>query len=186
MSEPPTNDPEQARPDPDDTPSGFAAEMYTDLHRIAGNFLRGERVDHTLQPTALIHEAYIKVANRDDWKSATHFRAVASNAMRQILVDHARRRGRLKRKGGRVMLTNNLAVQADRDLDVIALDEALTKLAEMDERKARVVELRFFGGLTSKESAEVLGISHKTVEADWYFARAWLHERLDAWRSQDT
>lgn len=161
-------------------PAGLAAEVYSDLHRIADYYLRSERADHTLQPTALIHEAYIKIARREDWKSATHFRAVASNAMRQILVDHARRRGRLKRKGGRVLLTNNLAVQPDRDLDVIALDEALTILGQLDQRKMQVVELRFFGGLTSKESAEVLGVSHKTIEADWYFARAWLHARLDA------
>ncbi|MCA9304521.1 MAG: sigma-70 family RNA polymerase sigma factor [Phycisphaerales bacterium] len=166
-------------------PAGFAEEVYDDLHRIAGQYLRGERADHTLQPTALIHEAYLKIARKENWKSATHFRAVASNAMRQILVDHARRRGRLKRKGGRVMLTNNLAVQRDRDLEVIALDEALQALAEFDQRKVRVVELRFFGGLTSRESAQVLGISQKTVEADWYFARAWLHARLDTERPRD-
>ncbi|MBN4082627.1 sigma-70 family RNA polymerase sigma factor [Phycisphaeraceae bacterium AH-315-B13] len=158
----------------------FAEEMYDDLHRIAGEYLRHERKDHTLQPTALIHEAYLKVAHRDEWKSATHFRAVASAAMRQILVDHARRRGRLKRGGGRVMMTTNMAIEDGRDIDVLALDEALLSLARLNERKAKVVELRFFGGLTAKESAQMLGISQKTAEADWYFARAWLHERLGA------
>lgn len=158
---------------------GFAAEMYDDLHRIAADYLRRERVDHTLQPTALIHEAYLKVANRDQWKSATHFRAVASSAMRQVLVDHARARGRLKRGGDRLMLTTNAAVEQDFDIDVLALDEALQTLAGLDERKAKVVELRFFGGLTARESAEVLGIARKTAEADWYFARAWLHDHLD-------
>ena len=164
---------------PDKVPQ-LAREVYDDLHRIAGDYLRHERVGHTLQPTALVHEAYIKVANRDEWKSATHFRAVASNAMRQVLVDHARRRGRLKRGGKRVMLTTNIAIGFDRDVEVLALDEALQSLSQLDERKARVVELRFFGGLTARETAEALGIAQKTAEADWYFARAWLHERLEA------
>ncbi len=158
----------------------LAGQVYDDLHRIAGEYLRRERVDHTLQPTALVHEAYLKVANRDEWKSATHFRAVASNAMRQVLVDHARRRGRQKRAGDRVGLTTNVAFELARDVDVLALDEALSDLAQFDNRKARVVELRFFGGMTARESAEELGIAQKTVEADWYFARAWLHERLEA------
>ncbi len=157
----------------------LAAEVYQDLHRIAGEYLRRERPDHTLQPSALIPEAYLKLARRDDWKSATHYRAVASSAMRQVLVDHARRRGRLKRDAGRVMMKTDIAAENDRDLDVLAVDEALKALAESDERKARVVELRFFGGLTARESADVLGIAQKTAEADGYFARAWLHDRLD-------
>jgi RNA polymerase sigma-70 factor (ECF subfamily) len=161
--------------------SGFADEMYGDLHRIAGEYLRHERQDHTLQPTALIHEAYLKVAHRDEWKSATHFRAIASTAMRQILVDHARKRASLKRGGNRrVMMTTNMAIEDGRDFDVLALDDALLALARLNERKAKVVELRFFGGLAAKESAQMLGISQKTAEADWYFARAWLHERLAA------
>lgn len=163
----------------DDVPE-LAQEVYDDLHRIAGEYLRRERVDHTLQPTALVHEAYLKVADRDEWKSATHFRAVASNAMRQVLVDHARARGRLKRGGNRVMLTTNIAFEPDRDVDVLALDEALSALADLDKRKARVVELRFFGGLTAREVAEVVGVAQKTAEADWYFARAWLHDRLES------
>ena len=163
----------------DDVPE-LAREVYDDLHRIAGEYLRRERADHTLQPTALVHEAYLKVARRDEWKSATHFRAVASTAMRQVLVDHARARGRLKRGGNRVMLTTNIAFELDRDVDVLALDEALSALAELDKRKARVVELRFFGGLTARETGDVLGIAQKTAEADWYFARAWLHERLES------
>lgn len=158
----------------------YVGQMYEELHRIAGAFLGRERVDHTLQPTALVHEAYLKVADRGQWKSATHFRAVASSAMRQILVDHARGRGRLKRAGGRVVLTTDIAVEFERGIDVLALNEALEALAEFDARKARVVELRFFGGLSARESAEILGIARKTAEADWYFARAWLHERLEA------
>jgi RNA polymerase sigma factor (TIGR02999 family) len=157
----------------------FAHEVYNDLHRIAGDYLRRERRNHTLQPTALVHEAYLKLANRHEWKSVTHFRAVASNAMRQVLVDHARRRARQKRGGDRVPLTTNIAFESIGDIEVLALNEALDALAQLDERKARVVELRFFGGLTAREAAEVLGIAPKTAEADWYFARAWLHERLD-------
>ena len=158
----------------------LAQQVYDDLHRIAGEYLRRERAGHTLQPTALVHEAYIKVADREEWKSATHYRAVASNAMRQVLVDYARRRARQKRGGNRVMLTTNMAIGFDRDVEVLALDEALQSLSQLDERKARVVELRFFGGLTARETAEALGIAQKTAEADWYFARAWLHERLEA------
>ncbi len=166
----------------DDVPR-LAQEVYDDLHRIAGQYLRRERADHTLQPTALVHEAYLKLANRDKWKSATHFRAVASNAMRQVLVDHARARGRLKRGGNRLTLTTNIAFEFDRDVEVLALDEALDALSKLDKRKARVVELRFFGGLTAREAAEVIGIAQKTAEADWYFARAWLHERLETGNS---
>jgi RNA polymerase sigma-70 factor (ECF subfamily) len=161
--------------------SDLVTEVYDDLRRIAADYLRRERIDHTLQPTALVHEAYLKVVDRGRWKSAAHFRAVASRAMRQILVDHARARAREKRGGRRerVVLTTSVGLAMDRDLDVLALDEALTALARHDERKARVVELRFFGGLSARESAEVLGITQKTAESDWYFARAWLHERLD-------
>ncbi len=156
------------------------ADVYGDLRQIAAEYLRRERPDHTLQPTALVHEAYLKLADSGQWKSAAHFRAVASRAMRQILVDHARMRGRLKRGGQheRVMLTTGVALGMDRDLDVLALDEALSALAGYDERKAQVVELRFFGGLSARESAKTLGIAQKTAESDWYFARAWLHERL--------
>lgn len=170
---------DEQRSSREDVPD-LARQVYDDLHKIAGDYLRRERVDHTLQPTALVHEAYIKLANRDKWKSATHFRAVASSAMRQVLVDHARRRGRLKRGGNKVHLTTGAAMDFDADIDVLALNEALETLTELDERKARVVELRFFGGLTARECGEILGIAQKTAEADWYFARAWLHERLDA------
>lgn len=160
--------------------AALARQVYDDLHRIAGEYLRRERANHTLQPTALVHEAYVKLARRADWNSATHFRAVASSAMRQVLVDHARRRARQKRDGERVMLTTGAGLDAagDREIDILALDEALCALAQLDERKARVVELRFFGGLTARESAAALGIAQKTAEADWYFARAWLHARL--------
>lgn len=154
--------------------------VYEALRSLAAAYLRQERRDHTLQPTALVHEAYIKLAGKDDWKSQTHFQAVAANAMRQILVDHARAKKTQKRGGDwiRVTLSAEAAAQGTPDIDILALDDALTSLAEIDKRKARVVELRFFGGLTCAEAAEEVGVSPKTAEADWYFARAWLRERL--------
>lgn len=151
---------------------------YAALRGIAASYLHHEG-NHTLQPTALVNEAYIKLAG-GDWRGDTHFRAVASNAMRQILVDHARARKAQKRGGGwlRVTLSADAAATPALDIDILALDEALTALAKLDERKARIVELRFFGGLTYEESAILLGVSPRTVEADWYFARAWLRDRL--------
>ncbi len=156
---------------------------YESLRDLAAAYLHRNRVDHTLQPTALVHEAYIKLAESgsdSDWKGKTHFQAVAAAAMRQILVDHARRRATDKRGGNwtRLTLTGNLASTSGADVDVLALDEAMLELAKRHERKARVVELRFFGGLTCVEAAEQLGVSPKTAEADWYFARAWLHDRI--------
>jgi len=168
----------ESRPSDQDVQS-----VYDALHRLAGRYLGKERIGHTLQPTALVHEAFVKLAGRGDagdWNSRTHFQAVASSAMRQILVDYARARGTQKRGGDRVRvtLTPEVAMQQGPDVDLIALDEALRELAAMDERKSRVVELRFFGGLTCEEAARSLGISPKTAEADWYMARAWLHKKL--------
>ncbi|MBK7403101.1 MAG: sigma-70 family RNA polymerase sigma factor [Phycisphaerales bacterium] len=164
---------------PGDAPD-FVQCAYEALRGLAAAFLRHERADHTLQPTALVHEAYLKLDHAGDWKSETHFQAVAANAMRQILVDHARARATQKRGGDwvRVTLSAGVASEAGPDIDLLALDEALRELAKLDPRKARVVELRFFGGLTCAESAEEIGISPKTAEADWYFARAWLREKL--------
>jgi RNA polymerase sigma factor (TIGR02999 family) len=154
---------------------------YEALRGLAAAYLHQERRDHTLQPTALVHEAYLKLANgASGWKSQTHFQAVAANAMRQILVDHARARKTQKRGGDwlRVTLSSDAAADSGVGIDMLALDEALGQLAQLDERKARVVELRFFGGLTCAEAAEEVGVSPKTAEADWYFARAWLRDRL--------
>ncbi len=164
-------------------PPDHAGTAYTALRGLAAAYLHKERADHTLQPTALVHEAYVKLAGMSAgpvWNGKTHFQAVAANAMRQILVDHARRRATQKRGGDwlRITLTPDVAATPGRDVEMIALDEAMRELAELDERKARVVELRFFGGLTCAEAAEQLGISPKTVEADWYFSRAWLRARL--------
>lgn len=156
--------------------------VYKELRALAGKYFRGQRGDHTLQPTALVHEAYIKMIDQTgaQWKNRAHFFAVAATAMRQILVDHAIARGALKRGGGRakIALNEDIAGARQPEFDPLALDEALKKLASVDERKARVVELRFFSGLTVDEAAEVLGVSKSTVEGDWRMARAWLSKEL--------
>ncbi|RKY18605.1 MAG: RNA polymerase subunit sigma-70 [Planctomycetota bacterium] len=166
---------------------GSAAErlmplVYTELQRIAGHYLRRENKGHTLQPTALVHEAFLKIVDqtRVDWKGRAHFLAVCAQAMRRILVDHARTRNRKKRGGGRarVTLDEHLTFSLDREDDVLAVDEALDKLTELNERHARVVELRFFAGLDVAEVAEVLGVSKRTVEADWTLVKAWLRREF--------
>jgi RNA polymerase sigma factor (TIGR02999 family) len=135
-----------------------------------------------LQPTALVHEAYVKLVGHTppEWNNRTHFLAVAARAMRQILADHARRKRADKRGGGNVRVTLDASITppAERDKDLIALDDALTRLLEVDVRKHRVVELRFFGGLTMDEIADVVGISKTTIESDWRTARAWLKAKL--------
>lgn len=147
-----------------------------------GSHLRHERPDHTLQPTALVHEAYIKLVGLQNaaWQSRVHFFAVASNVMRQILVDYARRQHRAKR-GGRqekVSLDEVLLVTPDRPDKILALHECLTRLEELDGRQARIVELRYFGGLTVEEAAEVLGVSLTTIRREWTTAKAWLYGEL--------
>jgi RNA polymerase sigma-70 factor (ECF subfamily) len=146
--------------------------------------MRSERVEHTLQPTALVNEVYLKLVKTPVASEIprTEFLAIASHAMRQVLVDHARGRHALKRGGGwdRISINTNLGGADDSsDVDLIALDEALRKLASQDERTGRVVELRYFGGLTIAQTAETLGVSHGTVESDWAFGRAWLKQRLE-------
>jgi RNA polymerase sigma-70 factor, ECF subfamily len=156
--------------------------VHGELRRIASAYLRRERPDHTLQPTALVNEAYLRLAERGEveWESKTHFLAIAANVMRQILVDHARARHADKRHGdrARVELDEALVVAFERDLDLVWLDEALDRLGDLDARLARVVELRFFGGLTTKETAEVLEVSTATVEREWATARGWLRREL--------
>lgn len=157
--------------------------VYDELHRQASRYLRRERSDHTLQTTALIHEAYLKLIDQREveWKNRAHFFAVAAQAMRRILVDYARTRKREKRGGDDVKLQLDEAINVstgERRIDLVALDEALTRLAEFDERQARVVELRYFSGMTEEETAEVLGTSPATVRRDWNMAKAWLHSQL--------
>jgi RNA polymerase sigma factor (TIGR02999 family) len=156
--------------------------VYGELRRLAQSYMRREQAGHTLQTTALIHEAYLRLidAGQVRLESRTHFFAVASRLMRQILVDFARSRGYQKRGGDaqQVSLDEALVIGQPRDEDLVALDEALTALAEVDERKARVVELRFFGGLTEAEMAETLKVSPETVRRDWRLAKSWLLLKL--------
>jgi RNA polymerase sigma factor (TIGR02999 family) len=156
--------------------------VYHELHRLARNYMNRERAGHSLQATALVHEAYIRLVDykRMQWQDRAHFFAVSAQMMRRILVDAARARATGKRGGGAVHLDLNESIDAipDRGRQLVALDEALDSLAQLDPRKARVVEMRFFGGLTAEETAEVLKISAPTVLRDWKLARAWLMREL--------
>ena len=156
--------------------------VYNELHRIATRYLQKERSDHTLQSTALVHEAYVRLAEQDlpQWQNRAHFFAVAAQLMRQILVDYARSHRASKRGGDicKVGLDDAGDKAEALDVDIIALDDALKRLAEMDSHQSRVVELKFFGGLSIEDTAEVLGISASTVKRDWISARAWLHREL--------
>lgn len=157
--------------------------IYGELHKQAANYLRRERLDHTLQPTALINEAYLKLIDQREvnWANRAHFFGIAAQAMRRILVDHARTKHREKRGGDdeKVSLDEALTIAVgEKDLDLIALDEVLTRLEKKDQQQARIVELRYFSGLSSEETAEVLNISRTTATRDWAMAKAWLHREL--------
>ena len=157
--------------------------VYQELRRIADRALGRERPGHTLQATALVHEAYLRLVDQHSpqFQNRTHFFAIASQMVRRILVDHARRRASVKRGAGEaaVLLDMDMDVAADAPPeDALVLDEALTRLATLDPQQARIVELRFFGGLTVDETADVLGISPRTVKRDWSMARAWLRREL--------
>jgi RNA polymerase sigma factor (TIGR02999 family) len=156
--------------------------VYDELRQRAAHHLRNERTGHTLQPTALVHEAYLRlIEQRDvDWQSRAQFFALASQMMRRILVDHARARRAAKRpqRALQMTLVEESAAAAPRDLDLLALDESLSELSALDARQARIVELRFFGGLTQEEVADVLGLSLTTVNREWRLAKAWLYQRL--------
>ena len=158
--------------------------IYDELHRIAVGVFRREGVHHTLQPTAIVHEAYLRLTGQGkiQWRSRKHFFSIAARLMRQVLVDHARQVHRLKRGGGaqRVTLEEAGLVIPGRTTDVLALDTALEQLAAFDQRKAKVVELRFFGGLTAEEVAEQMHLSRATVTREWRCARAWLLAELDS------
>jgi RNA polymerase sigma factor (TIGR02999 family) len=156
--------------------------VYHELRRIAHRHLRGEDAGHTLNTTALVHEAYLRLVDvrKVQWQDRSHFLAMASRAMRRILVDYARARNREKRGGGaeRVSLDQAMEVTGEQADDLMALDEALTKLESINERQCRGVEYRFFGGMTLEEVADVLGVSHGTAKRDWTLARAWLNREL--------
>ena len=157
--------------------------IYEQLQAMAKRQLRGERPDHTLNSTALVHEAYLKLVDqtRVSWQNRAHFFAVAAQAMRRILVNYANRRLAAKRGGGQIIATfsDDELVRETRAEELVALDAALEELAQLDERRCRVVELRFFAGLTQEETAEVLGVSVPTVRRDWRLARAWLGRHLN-------
>jgi RNA polymerase sigma factor (TIGR02999 family) len=156
--------------------------VYKELRDLASQYFREQRSDHTLQPTALVHEAYLKVveSTAQCWDNRAHFFAVAARAMRQILVDHARRRRTAKRGGDRqrVALDEGIDTAHDKDHFLISLDEALVTLAECDPQQRTIVEMRFFGGLTVEETAHVLGISPRSVDRGWSFAKAWLYREM--------
>jgi RNA polymerase sigma factor (TIGR02999 family) len=156
--------------------------VYPELRRIAGNFMRRHKPGHSLQATALINEAYLRLVDsaKVDWQGRTHFFAVSARIMRHILVDAARRRNSQKRGGQQVYVTldDNVDAPAEDQTDLISLDEALTRLAQMSPRQGQVVELRYFGGLTEEQVAETLKISERTVRRDWNLARTWLYREL--------
>jgi len=156
--------------------------VYQELRRMADHYLRGEDSGHSLQPTALVHEAYLRLIDQTnvEWQNRAHFFGVAAQMMRRILIDHAKAKHRVKRGGTavKVMLDENVNFTQERASELLALDDALQSLARMDERKSRIVELRYFGGLTVEETAQVLGISDKTVMRDWNLAKAWLYREL--------
>jgi len=157
--------------------------VQSELRRLAGNYLRRERQNHTLQPTALVNEAYLRLVdqNQANWQNRAQFYGIAAQLMRRILVDHARQHKAAKRGGSdqqRLSITSAQDVSDKPDLDLLALHEALEELAEVDPKQSRIVELKFFGGLSIEETAEVMQLGHATVERDWKMARAWLRRKL--------
>ena len=159
--------------------------IYDELKRLASSYLRRERSDHTLQPTALVHEAYMKLVDqkRVRWQNRAHFFGIAAQVMRRILMDHARKHQADKRGGEAEKLPIEeeiLVVSHDRSAELVALDDALHTLAAMDPQKARIVELRYFGGLSIEETAEVMGVSVPTINRQWRMAKAWLYSQLSA------
>ena len=165
-------------------PDRLLALVYDELRRLAHGYMKNERSDHTLQATALVHEAYIQLVDWKNvsWQNRAHFFAVAAQMMRKILVDHARERNALKRGGGlrTIALDEAVSFPNHGTVDLIGLDDALLELNSFDPQQARIVELRFFGGLTIEETAHALNISDSTVKRDWQIAKAWLFNRMKA------
>ncbi|MEQ8762876.1 MAG: ECF-type sigma factor [Planctomycetota bacterium] len=162
--------------------SDWSARLYDELHRVAERQLRGERADHTLQPTALVHEAWLRLARLEDleWKDEEQFLAAAAGTIRRVLIDHARAHRTAKRGGAwqRLTLSGLPGLEDEDHLDLVALDEALQRLAQLDETLHRLVELRFFGGLSIEQTARNLGLGVTTVKEKWAFAKAWLRREL--------
>lgn len=158
-------------------------ETYIQMKRLAASYLQNEAHTVCLSPTVLVHEAYVKLSNQhtNQFQNKSHFLAIAATIMRRILVDHARTRHRLKRGGDRtkMYLTEDVTISVQKDTDILAVEELLKELYELDERQARIVEMRFFAGMTVPEVAESLGLSTRTVENEWKMCRAWLRSRLE-------
>ena len=158
--------------------------VYGELRRIAGNFMRRQNQAHTLQASALVNEAFLRLvdSNKVNWQSRTHFFAVSAQLMRRVLVDAARRRNSQKRGGDRLRITldDRVDISNENETDLVALDEAMTRLANLNPRHSRIVELRYFGGLTEEQVADTLNISARTVRRDWSVARAWLYRELQS------
>jgi RNA polymerase sigma-70 factor, ECF subfamily len=169
-----------------DAESKLIPLVYAELRRLAAHYLRAERGDHTLQPTALVHEAYIRLTrlHEVDWQCRSHFFATAATVMRRILVDHARAHRANKREAFRdaISLEEALVMSPGRTTQLIALDDALEQLAKLDIRRSKIVELRFFGGLSEEETGAVLGVSARTVKRDWRIAKAWLYNEMNSRR----
>lgn len=191
VAEPDASHVDASKPDAAASPANRAAAdkllevVYDDCRRLAASYLKKENAGHTLQPTALAHEVYMRLIEQErvSWKGRTHFLAIAAQAMRRLLIDHARGRDRLKRGGGwqRVQMDGPAepgTQQKSTEVDIEKLDRVLKELAELDERQAKVVEMRFLAGMTVEEVAEALGVSKRTVEGDWTMARAWLRKKL--------
>ena len=171
----------QLRSGDEDAAGKLISAVYGELRQVAGRAMRGERPGHTLQPTALVHEAFLKLAGGAgvEWRDRAHFFGVAARVMREILVDYARQRGAAKRgNGARITLDDSLLISEDRLGDVVAIDEVVRRLEALDARQGHIVELRFFGGLSVEEVAEVMQISTPTVKREWQSAKAWLHREL--------
>jgi RNA polymerase sigma factor (TIGR02999 family) len=162
--------------------ASLVPRIYKELHRLAAHYMRGERRNHTLQPTVLVHEAYVRLARQSgvSWQNRTHFFAAASQLMRHILVDYARSRTAARRGGEKcqVTLVPAVAVKSSPSIDVLALNESIERLIELDRRQGRIVVLHFFGGLSFEEIAFVIGVSTRTVKRDWTMARSWLRHEL--------
>ncbi len=173
---------EQMRAGDENAPEKLLPLVYQDLRKLARVYLSKERADHTLQATALVHEAYMRLVGWENgsWQNRAHFFSVAANVMRKVLVDHARRKNAQKRGGSgqKLSLDEAFSFASERAVDLVALDDALADLEKNDARQAKIVELRFFGGLTIEETAEALRVSPATVKNDWAFAKAWLQVEL--------
>jgi RNA polymerase sigma-70 factor, ECF subfamily len=183
MERPITQILEELRDGGRDTLDELLPFVYDELRRLAGSYLSHERSDHTLAPTALVHEAYLRLAGQDEvhWQNRAHFFGVSARVMREILIEYARARNRLKRGGEyrtRIDLDDSVGFLHSNQLDVLSVDDALKKLERLDEQQARIVELKFFGGLTIEEIAEVMNISAATVKREWSTAKLFLHRML--------